>query len=541
MAIPLIVRVAGKVLKGVSGYTVEEESTPVDVSDTSGATGRIGVPFFSTASILAKRMKRKTIDLTDRGRGKTRGIVRTPSGTRNIITLTADMQPILLSVERVAEPFVGTLGDYFEYLLGLVGITSGFVITDPGLEFQMVVFPGWKGNVWVEMKKLMPVVGAEVTYASNNIVLRPLRERRTVDIHDSDYSWSDDESNLALSVEGYVYNSRYNISQLAYPAGGWDESVPIYQVGANETLDPITIPLDASMMSVDQPVAQNSVLKGDVSASVYSVVGNDNLPIPAAQWIAAGGYINVEISEDTRSLIVTIHGADISQYAPFRIAASAGSGEYYSTLRIVGEGVFFDKKLYSFPTGVDPDIASTEVGVTVDNHYITTLTQLFDLMLWPLARYGGGKQSIGVVSSGVNNRSDNGVYTYPTIADFNTQVGVEGWVDIADFNTAVLGGHYGGNTIADFNAYQYALVEDEFVNQAFGNVAGARTFRDGVWWRIRKVTQGIQQIQYSAETDTIVADFNTAWDGAYTIADFNDLHDGMTIGDFNVAPLDRIP
>jgi len=539
MATGVDARVDEKLVKGVDGYSVDEESTPVDVSDSTGATGKFNISSFSLTSILAKRMRRKLIDLEDRGQGTTQGVVDVPSRAGGIVSLSASSRLNLLAVRRTAQPFTGTLGNYFIYLLGLVDITSGYVI-DSSLLSQPVTFPGWQGDVWFQMKKLLPVVGAEVSLVSDNIVMRPLRGRITVDKRDISYDWSSDDTNLAQSIEGYYYQNAYRVDSLAYPNGGWNEDVQVYQVDAGETLE-FDIPMSASLLSIDQPISQNNVTREEVSASVYSVMSNDGYPYSAAQWDDEGGSISVVINEDTRSLTVTITGSSNEQYAPFRIAATAGPSDNYSSLRLVGTGVFYDKVLLTMPTGVDPDIASQEVGTTIDNEFITTQTELLDAMIWTLGRYNGSRQQISVTTSGINRAGDSGSYAYPTIAQFNAYAVAQGWTDIGDFNT-----FYAGKTIQQFNLAWFATVANNFVNQAFGNIAGARTLRDFVWWRIRRAQITPAQISYTAEADTTIGDFNTAWtDGgvAKKISHFNTQWTvggvPMTIRDFNVAPLER--
>jgi len=547
MATGVDVRVGGKVVKGVSGYSVKEESTPVDVSDTTGATGQFSVPFFSTATPVIKRMRRKTVVLEDRGRGVTDGIARVPSSSASMVSLSVDSKMSLLAVERTAQPFQGTLGNYFIYLLSLVDITADYFV-DPLVADIPATFPGWQGDVWLYMKKMLSAKGIEVSLVSGIMVMRPLRGRVTVDKRDIDFSWSLDDQNLALSVEGYYYNNQYKLGGLAYPEGGWNDDVQVYQVDAGETTE-FDIAIGASLVSIVQPVAMDNVTREEVSASVYSVMSNDGYPYSAAQWDAEGGKVTVAINEDTRSLTVTIVGSTNPQYAPFRIAATAGPSDNYSSLRLVGEGVFFDKKLLTFSTTVGQDIASQEVGVTVDNEFISTIDELYDAMIWPLARFGGSRQSITVRTSGINRSGDSGVYSYPTIAEFNAYAAEKGWTTIADFNA-----FYSADSIAEFNAWWYAQVADSFVNQAFGNVAGARTRRDNIWWRIRQATIEPGSISYTAEADTTVGDFNTEWgsidgaDSALTIADFNGYWSTAAgwgsdtiaaISDLNVAPLER--
>jgi hypothetical protein len=539
MATGVTVRVAGVAVKGISDYSVSEESTPVDPTDTTGATGHFTFSYLSKAATAAKRMRRKTVDLEDKGQGVTQGIARTPTSSGGLITLSVDLRTNLLAVQRTAQPYNGTLGGYFTYLLSLVGITTGFVI-DTTLNSVPVTFPGWQGDVWLMMKGLAAMYAAEVSLASDNIVFRPQRGRITVDSRDASYDWSVDDSQLAQSVQGYYYSNAFVSNGLAYPQGGWNKDVQVYQVDAGET-QVFDIPLDSpgvSLSSVQQPTAQDFVGQFDNSASAYCITSTvDSLPVLAAEWLANGGSITVAINDDTQSLTVTIVGANIAAKAPFTISASAGSSSNYSSLRILGTGVFFSKTLLTLPTSVAADVASQKVGAVLDLPFVTTLAQLYDRLIWTQSRYGGNRQQLAVKTTGINRKGDTGSYAYPTLAQFDTAEIAAGHTTIALFDTA-----NSGLTIAQFNAAQLATVQGTFANQAFGNVAGARTRRDGLWWRIRQAQLGVAapQVSYVGEADTTTGDFDSSWTGKL-ISDFNTSRSGLTADDFNAAPLEGAP
>lgn len=524
-------------LKGISAYTVTEESTPVDPSDSTGAAGKFTFSSLEGAirALDAKRMYRKLVRLEDFGQGFTTGIMRVPSYSAGQLSLSADLRSVLLNVTRQAQPFEGTAAEYFEYLLSLVDITDGFVV-DPVFASMNVTFPGWNDNVWFKAKQFAAAKEGEITLASGNLVFRPLRQRIAVSRRDIDVSWSVDDTGLAQSVQGYWYDTDYQTDALAYPSGGWSPEVQVYQVDAGEVIE-FDLPIDASLVSVQQPVAQDFVGRYDNSASVYSIQGGDGLNVLATQWTAAGGKIEVEIGEDTRSLVVTITGADIPELAPFQIAATAGPSDVYSSLRIVGEGVFVTSHLVTRGTGISADLATQEVGTVLDDPFITSYSELADRMAWTIARYAAPRQILNVRTKGINRQGDSGSYVYPTFDDFNAYAALQGWTDADDLNDAAPG--LGWDIIEDFNAWWLATVSDSFENQAFGNVSGARVLRDGLWWRIRSNSITPADVSYVAEVDTTADDFNVYAEsqGWATIDDLNTAWNGATFDDFNVAPL----
>lgn len=500
-------------------YSIVEDSTPVAPDDASGGYGQITTTIKDEARVRALSGKR--LDLSDGQQGETTGTIRGLGGNGIAATLTADSRLALTAVTRQAQPFVGTLGNAIRYYLGLCGITTGVAI-DSSLEAIGVRLLGWNGVVYDQLKRLGPVHRFEMSLVSNNIVFRPVRGRIAENYRNGLVSWTQDETNLAQRVEGYSYTTRSG-TELAYPVGGWNEDVTVYTVDAGQTLE-IDIPVDASLSTVDQPQCVAFVDRLHTATSIYSVSGKDGIAIQPAQWIAGGGSLKVEIGEDTRSLKVTIVASVETQYAPYRIGVSSGPSDYYSSLRIRGAGVFFEKKLMSLPACLDADRAPQEIGATIDNEFFENEEQLFHALMWSAARFSSARPSIDVSSKGINRRGDSGSARYPTIGDVE-----------ARFGAATIGTRYSqlGPTIADWNATLYALVQDSFENQAFGNVGGARVLDNNCWYRIRTATLAPNQITYKAEWDNTIGDVTKAGE---TIGQWNARWAGKTIGDYNVAP-----
>ena len=427
-------------------------------------------------------------------------------------------------------------GSIFRYYLGLVGVVNG-IIVDPAVDSVPVVFPGWDGNCWDQTKKMTAAQQVEVTLASNYIVLRPIRGRVAINYRDNDVSWAINDVNIAQQVEVFYYNSQQKTNSLVYPLGGWTDQTPVYAGLAAGSVTKVNIALipddvitlGASLTSVQQPVAVDSVDRDYDTSSVYAIVGNDGLPYLASEWAANGGKVEVAIGADTRSLDLTITASRETQYAPYQLAMASGTSDSYSSLRIVGSGVFFDRQKLVFDTGNSADVAPTVVGATVDSEFIQTRDQAYHVGLWAGARWTGPQQTITINTSGINRLGDNGNYRYPVVEEFNAEFA---GMTVADFNAAWV-----GEVVANFNAHELALVSADFDNQAFGNVAGARVLHDGQWYRIRTVPGiGPASLTYTAERDTIVSDFNTVYAGM-TVADFNTEHAGKTTGGWGLSPL----
>lgn len=521
----------------IENYSVIEDSTPVDPSDSSGGFGQFSLSVPETAQ--TKSLLNYAVELSVLTQGVTRGTVRALSGADGAASLTADSRLGQLAVERTAAPFNGTVAGMFYYYLGLCGITSGIFVDDTIFD-NPVSLPGWSGNVWDYLKKVATAMKLEVSLVSNNAVLRPIRQRTGEDYRDASRSWALDTSNLARAIEIYYYNNTYATSTLAYPTGGWNEDVTIYSVEANQVIT-VEIPLTnfssedgtgsmASLSSIQQPTVVDYVAADYTSSSVYAVSGNDGLGIPAAQWTAQGGSLTAAINEDSRSITLTITGPNSDTYSPYSISVASGVSNRYSSLRLVGNGVFSNRQKLTLNTSVNHDTISEEIGATVDNEFISTIDQAYAAGAWALKAWGAPRFTLNVSTNGVNRLGDNGSYRYPTIAEFNAIYAGE---DVGDFNTI-----WAGKDIAEFNQYMTDLVQNDFANQAFGNIAGARVrFGDAIF-RIRSATNTASGITYTAQEDTTIEDFNTVWAGE-DIAAFNNVWGDKDMSDFVIAPLRR--
>lgn len=508
----------------VGEYTVNEEATAVDPSDTQGAFGQL------TAAIADEEGVEDYIDLslslTDGAQGSTVGAIRGITGDGIRATLTVDSRLGQTAVKRQMPPFHGTLGDAIRSWLATCGILSDIIIHED-IEEIPVVLPGWSANLYDQLKKLALAYSFEMALVSGNIVFRPLRTRVAVNLRDASVTWAKDATQYAQTVEGYYYDTRWIENGLAYPGlDGWNEDVNIYSVDAGETIE-VEIPIEASLVSIQQPTCVEFVDRHHSTSSVYSVTGGaDHLPIKPAQWAAGGGKLEVTIGEDTRTLLLKITGSQEAEYAPYSIAVSAGPSDEYSSLRIVGTGAFMKEQTLTLPAHLNPDRAPEELGATVENEFFATRAQLHPALTWTAGRYAGPRKTINVTTRGIHRRGESGVATaFPTLGDLYA---IYPGASLADLYAAL------GPTVGDWNEKLFELVKDDFENQAFGNVAGARVLHRDCWYRIRSASITPTQVTYSAEWDNTVGD---AFPGTETVAEWNARWAGKTVADFNAAPV----
>lgn len=520
----------------VGNFTVSEASSPLAAGDSTGQTGTFTFtvpapdPYLSPNDISNRIWKDISrfgpqhiiglpVEILDSRKGFTVGTLQTFSWSNDgaTITYTGASRLFGLNVYGIqAEPFVGTLKDAFLYYLSLAGETSGIVV-DPSIEARPVVLPGWRGELWFYLKQLAVAEECDVSLVSGNIILRPVRTRVATNNRDTARTTSAEGQTLAQSVEVYRYNNTPITDSLVYPPGGWKDEVEVLNVNAGETAE-YTLELSASVSSIQTPVMTTLVPQDYSASSVYTVVADDGLPVSPSLWAQKGGSVEVSVNPDTTSLRVVLVGAtgvpnkNGQESSNFSIALGSDyTGNRYSTLRIVGTGVSFDKQLVTIPTGVGPSRTATEVGVTIDNPFLSTFDQVYSAGTRAARTFAGPVWGMTGTVTAINRRGDSGQETYPTYTLVQTQAitalgagatyaAVESWMP-------------GGPTYGGRQDYWNAFVRDDDADQVFGNVAGARIYdrRSARWYRIRSGDLTPSTIGISGDDDLLFSDLQDYW------------------------------
>lgn len=519
---------AGK-RSNISGYAVDEESTPLDPGDSTGGVGTFEIVVTEDSApdgtIL---LLNDGITITDSAAGITSGYVDSISVNGAAATVSGSGELSLFVGTGYIPPFSGTLKAAVENIANRAGVTSPIVV-DTAIQSVQVRHGGGYLDYWLLLRDLCTATGvAEIAYVSNKIVVREPRQNEARIDRVSDLSWGVSNVELAQNVEVKYWNYNPLTSQMVFPYGGWAmDTYTVGPIGASET-QTFNIPVNVALTSITQPTAQDFVSR-DYSGpdSVYAVAGNDGLPIPAAQWRAQGGRLRVSIGQDRRSIDVSVTGASEVRYAPYQIAVASGPSDYYSALRIMGSGYGFREELITVPTGAPASKTSQEVGITIDNPWIDTYEDAMDVALRAAGRFAAPMQTVDITASVIN--SSTGSYEFPTFADFAAQYPTE---TFAQFDAA-----WPTETFADFDEYQWELVENRFVNQVFGNAGGARIRYRDAYYRIRSATTSENGIvNASAERDTIFSDFNAQYSGV-TFANWDSIWSGRKFEDYAVIPL----
>jgi hypothetical protein len=523
----------------IGDYTVVEDSTPIEASDSSGGTGQITFAATDNPERLGSvLLLNDTIKLTDGDRGDTEGTINSINGNNGLLSITADSRLGRLVIDVQADPVNDTFENVMEYYLSLGGITTGIAM-EASLTAIPIIAQGWFGDLWTKIKELCVYAGAEISLVKGNVVIRPVRQRRALEINNVDESWTVTNIDLAKRVEVLYYNTEQRTNTLVYPEDGWNEDVTVYTVEAGTTLK-VNIPVTVSLTSITQPVIQTFVDRFHSSSSVYAMAGNDGLPIQPAQWTADGGRLSVAIGEDGKSIDLTVTGASgaTAKYAPYRIAVSSGPSDYYSSLRIIGSGVYFREESLVVPTGVDDAATSRDVGVTVQNIFVKDVKKARDIALNVAAKWSAPTRTISITKATINKPAETEQsYNYATFSEFDAYAATEGLTTFGNFDT-----EWSGDTFQEFDDYWYSLVANDFEFQVFGNANGARVQWRRAMFRIRSVNITAGGVTYTAEADTTFGDFDesAALDPGMTFSDFDTLYDDLTFNDFALIPLPHV-
>lgn len=539
------VTIAGRIYDPES-FETTEEATPLSSGDSTGGVGTITVvvPYpdeSETDPVLTfgpTFFQGKDVTLTDSYLGYTLGTVQTVSDQRSSGTFTLSVLARLDELNKYniqAAPYVGTLGGGFAYYLSLAGVTTDYLV-DPTIASQSVIFPGWTGELWFHLKQMASALDCDISLVSGIILLRPVRDRVVAVGRDISRSAASGGGSLAETVEVYWYESTAITDDLIYPIGGWTPEVEVLNVNAGETSE-YQLELSASVSSIQAPVMDTFVAEDYSATSVYTVVADDGLPVPVAEWAAKGGSVTVAVNPDTKTLTVSLVGAvgvvtaTGANSKSFSLAlASDESGSRYSTLRIVGTGVSYTRDKRVFRTGIPPEDAPTVVGETIDNPFITSLSSLYDAGTRAALRYSGMVPSISGTVTSVNQRGDSGIIASLTYGEVQAALTVTLG---ASFTYANAQSFFSGQTYAEVETYFSDQVVTNYENQAIGNVQGARVWdaKTRRYYRIRSATLTQGGISFdSADDDQTYGDMLAAFTGM-TYAQVQTTRTGMTYQD----------
>ena len=397
----------------VSTYSYSEEVTSLEPSSVTGGTSQINLTGVALSEDKVGNTHpnsaltvNNSMQLIDSDYGSIDFLVKKVSVSNELASLTGDTIMSRLNVYKTAEPHGGggaSLLSAIEYYCLLVGIIPVIETTFANeLDAIDVNYLGWYGNVWEQLKMLCSAVSASETdnvgiemYVDGSDLV--FRKAKTTDVKFSKISsesYSIDSFNSAKAVDVNKYQTSYGVNQVVREQQRQleglftvNENVSITDAMQVEAGSIVTkrFLINASLSEVKNPVCVEEILPLPYSGSTgqYVIVGNDDLPILPAQWIAQGGDVRVSLTENPYEIEITVvapaavslgTAANPSQltYAPYKIGVESSGETDYPALYIVGTGVFFEKSTKTFVTGADDEYTTKDSNRTIDNIFITT-------------------------------------------------------------------------------------------------------------------------------------------------------------------------
>ena len=480
--------------ENAQNFTIDEDVTGLDASALSGGTGQasITIPYKpSTPNYLGLGAEMQDYTLGN-FYGRVRGLVQTTED--DTVQVSVDESLALLNAWVVAPPMSGTLSSVLRNYVALADAAVRPFVFEDDVDLLPVNAPGFAGNLYDKIRELLAAYGAElVTIDGTHIVRAPLRDSVVLENFSTSPGVSMNLQETSEFVRVHWYDNAYVTNGEVFPLARNPQETEeefadptIYSVGAGEVLS-VDIQLRASLLTVNNPFYIAFVPDEEVTGSgVYTAVGSDNLPITPAQWSAGGGRIDVKISaEDPSVITLTITGPDFPDLAPFRLAMSSGSGNYYNALHITGTGVFIRDNYVDLATGALPGATGQEYSIECTNPYISTRSQAYQ---------------VGQIIAGRNQQAQGISLEVPTPARTGPS------------DDAIL-----------------------------GLLPGKKFVHADQQWRIESTSTDTSTVTMDGSYALSVADYDHFFTraGGFSVADFNNLYAGDTITtlNFSLQPL----
>ena len=485
----------------IESYQYSEGAMPKDVFDQSGEVGELSFRVNGDDDNKSILLHGDRIELQDEIYGSITGKADGFNYADGFVEISGKSRLNLINTEGVVTPEVTTVAEYLTSIFDAALISTDVIIS-PDIPNTPIVTPGFEGNLWVLLKQFAAFHQLDVSLIRNAIFVRPMRQREVFPENVSTEIVNLSEGSLSQKFNVAYYNYEKLVDALAFPKGGWTPDVEVYSVEANETVV-FDIPVDAFLESVKQPIPQGFVSKEYSGPdSVYTITANDGLGIAPQLWTDFGGKMSFELTDLGRNIQVTLTGPTLEDLSPFSISLSDGATQY-STLRIVGTGVFFDRQTVTIPTGLTGAETPQEFGQEIDNVFISTYEQAYDAGVKARGRYALPVHTFDSTARNFSRFAEarGALAAITSFADYNLFFGlIFSFEDFAEY--------YEGFNFAAFNN---SLSEQ--ANQTFGATAGAKIKFEDAYYRVKNVVTSQNEISISSDFDTQFVDSDKNFGG----------------------------
>jgi hypothetical protein len=485
----------------VSSYSLTEDATPLSVIDTAAAIPTMNIDGKSN-NVETLGLTHPTslllldngITLTDSSRGSFSGKITDVSITGESVSITAQSIFESLNSEKTALPFNGFIGGAFAEYLELAGVTSAHYDIDESYDAETTaneaIYPGWTGKVWDYLKLLCIAVGAEISFNSDILYVKP-RNGRSIKLDNV----TNDSVSVMMPTESKAVSFEFldtkyvtNAILKCYADSNDDGTEGI---DVNETRE-ITIESPISLASVNQPAYTNTVPEsliryteptsigstpdsGDLNG-FYCFVNSRANKVTSGVLESTGASVSVSIDPDNSyNAVVKIIGPNVALDTPWELVFSNTGDRKEQALMITGTGVHsrgrsynktdkvFDSTMYQLPTGLSVGDDVTDYS---NNPFLSNKGALVRTASYSAKEAGGPKVQISLTTDIIEEaegqefsyvpgaiveygrskyRVDNATYSYGSVDISATQ-----HVTFADFNAK-----WAGKLYSDFNSTMF--------------------------------------------------------------------------------------
>lgn len=294
----------------VESWSVDEDSTPLIVGDSSGSVGTftLQVPYVGNVYSVYGEL----VEIDDDTRGFYVGTVDTVRENREsgLWEISGPSYVGKLNIYNVeARPIVGTLRDAIRYYFSLAGIPEDKWSIEEDLAEKPVLAGGWEGELWFRVKQLLSANEAELSLTGGVIRIRKPRGLKVVSGFEESSTPEFEVTNLAQKVEVYCYNSREIKNAPVYPKYGYLDFEDIISFSSG-SLQEFDLELSVSVSEIVPPIQVTDMGMYDFSRSAFMVSTDNGRILSKEEFEASGGYIKIELGEDTTSLKLWLRGPD---------------------------------------------------------------------------------------------------------------------------------------------------------------------------------------------------------------------------------------
>ena len=464
---------SGAILEGSEiSYGYSEDVSSLSPDNISGGSGQITVSAINN-----------TMSLVDSAAGEIEFQVKKVSTNNELVTITGSTIEARMNVTKIAQPVGGssaygdTLQNAIEYYCGLASISPDFdAELLPYVSTKLINYIGWEGNLWEYLKLLCASASAsdtvdipmEMVVDVDTLKFR-IAKTRTANLTDNASSISVEVDNFDASklVNITMYKTDYVANGVVIEDTPLDEDLGFVanvsirdtmQVDAGQTIIK-RFKVNASLETVNQPIPRASISSFPYTSDQgeYVIVGNDDLPVLPAQWLAEGGSLQVSLTENPNEIEIKITAPQASQLqqagdpsaftlAPYKVGVESSGGTDYPAMYITGTGVFFERDTQAFYTGAADEYTASLADADIDSIFITNRMEL-------ASRGLAAAQAIAGPSVKINISNPQDIYMGSTIGSIISHNRTKYRIETASFGATdktVTG--ISVSPLSDFNA-----------------------------------------------------------------------------------------